>query len=122
MAIETLPETRLFGTDDCGNGQIFLSSDDKEFRKVLDTGAKSYCFWIRHNIVNGKTYASFVGGEENPKNAGIFVSGDGGLTCPFTVLFDTNTQYEGSSRSRTLEKGNFTTASDWMGHKEKAQK
>ena len=67
-----IPLARLFGTD-YDNGQIYRTTDDSVFNRVLDTGAQSYAFWIRRNDLNGYIYASFVGGD-NP-SIGLLESG-----------------------------------------------
>ena len=71
LAIETVPGARLFGTDDACNGQIFRTTDDKTFSKVMDTGAHAYCFWIRRDEMSGRLFASFVGGEGSLKMQGF---------------------------------------------------
>ena len=74
------PLARLFATD-YDNGQIYRTTDDKNFNFVLDTGQQSYGYWIRTNSLNGYIYTSFVGGE-NPSSwvAGIWVSTNNGVS------------------------------------------
>ena len=75
-----IPLARLFGTD-YDNGQIYRTTDDSVFTRVLDTGAQSYVFWIRRNDLNGNIYASVAGGD-NPTVwvAGIWVSTNNGVS------------------------------------------
>lgn len=107
VAIEAIPGARLFGSDDVGNGELFRASDDKKYCKVLDTGSQSYCFWIRHDEVSGRIYASFVSGEAVKKTAGLYVSDDNGLNWSVYRSFKTNLPYEGSSRSSNFRKGSI---------------
>ena len=105
VAIKTIRGERLFGTDDVGNGELYRTTDDKKFCKVLDTGAHSCCFWIRQDEVSGRIYASFVSGEAAKKTSGIYVSDDNGLTWSVYRSFKTNLPYEGSSRSSNFCNG-----------------
>ena len=105
FAIAAVPGARLFGTDDITNGEMFRSTDDAAFNKVLDTGAQSYCFWIRRDGVSGRIYASFVGGEAAKRTAGIYVSDNEGLNWNLYRSFKTALAYEGSSRATNFVRG-----------------
>ena len=105
VAIEIIPGARLFGSDDVGNGELFMTSDDKNYQKVLDTGGHSCGFWIRQDKNSRRIYASFVSGEAANKISGIFTSDDNGLSWSMYRAFPTNLPYEGSSRSSNFQNG-----------------
>jgi photosystem II stability/assembly factor-like uncharacterized protein len=104
-AIQPLLGARLFGTDDACNGQLYRTTDDVTVEKVLDTGANSYCFWIRQHNLTGCLFASFVAGEANQKTAGVYLSQDGGLTWSRWQTFATDAAYEGSTRASNFVDG-----------------
>jgi photosystem II stability/assembly factor-like uncharacterized protein len=105
VAVHAIPGARLFGTDDVGNGELYRSTDDKKTQKVLDTGAHSCGFWIRHDVASGRIFASFVSGEAPKKTTAIYQSHDKGLTWSIHRSFETNLPYEGSSRASNIHKG-----------------
>jgi hypothetical protein len=96
VAIAAVPGARIFGTDDPTNGAIYVSGDDVNYYKVLDTGSQSYGFWIRRDSLNGNIFASFVGGEVSNRNAGIYISEDNGATWTLYKSFDIHAGYLGS--------------------------
>jgi hypothetical protein len=102
---QLIPAVRLFGTD-YDNGQIYRTTDDVHFSRVLDTGAQSYCFWIRRNDLNGYIYASFVGGD-NPSQwvAGIWVSTNNGLSWSVYKTFPIHHAYYGSTAASNFVGG-----------------
>jgi hypothetical protein len=105
LAIEAVPGARLFGTDDACNGQIFRTTDDKSFSKVMDTGAHAYCFWIRRDEMSGRLFASFVGGEGRFKNAGIYVSDNNGFDWSIHRMFSSDLAYSGSAHCTNFVNG-----------------
>jgi hypothetical protein len=105
VAIEVVSGARIFGTDDICNGQLYRTTDDKTFTKVLDTGAHSFCFWIRKNDLDDCVLASFVCGEADQKTAGIYISKSGGVDWELQQEFNTKLPYNGSTRATNFFKG-----------------
>jgi photosystem II stability/assembly factor-like uncharacterized protein len=105
LALEVTNGARLFGTDDACNGQIYRTTDDITFHKVLETEGNAYCFWIRQNGLTGRLFASFVAGEANQKSAGIYVSEDKGFTWNQWRAFSADTAYDGSTRATNFAEG-----------------
>ncbi len=105
VSIEITPGGRLFGTDQSVNGQIFRSTDDLTFTQVLDTGANSYCFWIRQDNSSGKVFASFVRGEVSSTVSGIYESDDNGFDWTAYKYFNYNSSYSGSSLASNFVNG-----------------
>jgi photosystem II stability/assembly factor-like uncharacterized protein len=104
---QLVPAARILSTD-YDNGQIYRTTDDSNFNLVLDTGARSYGYWIRTNSLNGNIYASFAAGE-NPTSwvAGIWVSTNNGVTWSVYKSFSTHTAYCGSGSASNFFEGNL---------------
>ncbi|MCL4429555.1 MAG: glycoside hydrolase [Chloroflexi bacterium] len=100
-----IPVARLFATD-YDNGQIYRTTDDKNFNIVLDTGQQSYGYWIRTNDLNGYIYASFVGGEHPAQwVAGIWVSTNNGVSWSVYKTFPIHHAYYGSLSASNFFQG-----------------
>jgi hypothetical protein len=100
-----IPVARLLATD-YDNGQIYRTTDDKNFNLVLDTGAQSYGYWIRTNSLNGYIYASFTGGEHPTQwVAGIWVSTNNGVSWSVYKTFPIHYAYFGSSSASNFVQG-----------------
>jgi hypothetical protein len=104
VAIEITPTARLFGSDYI-NGQIFRTTNDNTYTQVLNTGASSYCFWIRKNDLGSTVYAGFCGGEGSPRNAGIYISSDDGLSWTKAQNFQAQLGYDGITAASNFVQG-----------------
>ncbi len=107
VAIEIIPGARLFATDDPVNGQIYRTTDDETFTKVLDTGGHCYGFWMRTNDLDGRIYTSFVSAEPNgdPSIARIYTSDDNGFTWQIYREFTVTLGYCGSPTASNFVDG-----------------
>ena len=97
VAIETIPGTRLFGSDSFAANGIFRTTDDNSYTQVLNTGASSFCFWIRKSDVENKVIAGFCGGENSPKTAGIYASTDNGVSWTLEESLAAQRAYDGTT-------------------------
>ena len=104
VAIEITPSARLFGSDSI-NGQLFRTTDDNSYTVVLDTGASSYCFWIRKSDLDNNLYAGFCGGEGSPRNAGIYYSSDDGLSWVQVQSLTAQVAYDGTTAASNFVQG-----------------
>jgi photosystem II stability/assembly factor-like uncharacterized protein len=104
VAIEITQGARLFGSDYL-NGVLYRSTDDNSYTQVLNTGNSSYCFWIRKNDLDNKLYAGFCAGEGTPKNAGIYLSENNGLSWTLVQTFQALKSYDGTTAASNFVQG-----------------